>query len=45
MEIQLVLATIVRDHCFRLDPGAAVVPEADLTLRPRGAFVTLHDVM
>jgi cytochrome P450 len=45
MKIQLVLATIVRDHCFRLDPGAPLVPEADLTLRPRGAFMTLNDVI
>lgn len=45
MKIQLVVATIVRNHCFRLTPNAAVVPEADLTLRPRGAFMTLHDVM
>lgn len=43
MEMQLVMATIMRDHCFRLIPGAAVEPEADLTLRPRGAFMTLHD--
>lgn len=45
MQIQLVLATVLKDHCFRLDPRAAVVPEADLTLRPRGAFMTLHGVM
>lgn len=43
METQLVLATIIRDYCFRLAADAAVVPQADLTLRPCGALMTLHD--
>jgi cytochrome P450 len=45
MEMQLVLATIVRDHCFRLSVEAAVVPQADLTLRPSGALMTLHNAL
>ncbi len=43
MEMQLVMATIIRDHCFRLVAGAAVMPQADLTLRPRGALMMLRD--
>jgi cytochrome P450 len=43
MEAQLILATILARHELRLAPGAHVVPEPLITLRPGGALLmTLH---
>jgi enediyne biosynthesis protein E7 len=42
-EAQLILATILPRYQFRLLPGANVVPEPLITLRPRGGLLmTLH---
>jgi len=39
MEARLVLATVLQRVQLSLVPGARVVPEPTITLRPRGAFV------
>jgi cytochrome P450 len=42
-EAQLILATILSRYQLRLLPGALVVPEPLVTLRPRGGlFMTVH---
>jgi enediyne biosynthesis protein E7 len=39
IEAQLILATILPRYQFRLLPGANVVPEPLVTLRPRGGLL------
>ncbi len=43
LQMQLVMATILKDQGLRLPAEATVVPRADLTLRPLGALMTLKD--
>ena len=38
MELQIVLAELIRHYQFELAPGAKVVPEPTVTLRPRGGL-------
>ena len=43
IEAQLILATVLSRCQFRLLPGANVVPEPLITLRPRGKLLmTIH---